>query len=249
MARISHSKRERLVLATVNVIVGTSGYSYKEWKGSFYPDDLPASKMLPFYASQFNTVEINNTFYRMPEAKTLAKWVGEVPDGFTFVLKAPQRITHQKKLAGAEDDVRYFWETAQSLGGKLGPILFQLPPFLRKDAARLREFIAIVPREAKIAFEFRHESWSDDEVRSILRERDAALCAADTDEVADPASVLIPTASWGYLRLRRTQYAPGDIASWAKRVKGHKWSDAYVFFKHEDEGKGPAFAKEFLANV
>lgn len=232
----------------MHVIVGTSGYSYKEWKGTFYPDDLPASKMLPFYASHFTTVEINNTFYRMPEAKTLAKWAGEVPDGFTFVLKAPQRITHQKKLAGAEEDVAYLFDAAKALGSKLGPILFQLPPYLRKDVARLRDFIAAVPGQAKIAFEFRHDSWSDDAVYQVLRDRDAALCAADTDEVADPAAVLIPTASWGYLRLRRTAYGEGEIAAWARRVEQQRWTDAYVFFKHEDEGKGPAFARQFLAS-
>ncbi len=233
----------------MHVIVGTSGYSYKEWKGSFYPDDLPASKMLPFYASHFTTVEINNTFYRMPDAKTLARWAGEVPDGFTFALKAPQRITHQKKLAGAEDDVRYFFEAARALGPKLGPILFQLPPYLRKDVPRLREFIAAVPREKKIAFEFRHDSWSDDAVHEALRDRDAALCAADTDEVTDPATVLVPTASWGYLRLRRTSYGQGDLAAWGRRVQQQRWSDAYVFFKHEEAGKGPAFAKQFLASL
>ncbi len=244
-----HASPERIYSRPVRVIVGTSGYSYKEWKGTFYPDDLPASKMLPFYASHFTTVEINNTFYRMPDPKTLAKWAGEVPDGFTFVLKAPQRITHQKKLAAAEDDVEYFFEAAKALGPKLGPILFQLPPYLRRDVQRLRDFIATVPREAKIAFEFRHESWSDEAVYEALRERDAALCAADTDEVADPATVLLPTASWGYLRLRRTSYGEGDLKAWGQRVLEQRWSDAYVFFKHEDEGKGPAFAREFLGNL
>ena len=230
----------------MRLIVGTSGYSYKEWKGTFYPDDLPAAKMLPFYAQHFGSVEINNTFYRMPEAKTLAKWETEVPDGFTFVLKAPQRITHQKRLVGAGDDVALLFEAAQSLGSKLGPVLFQLPPYSRKDALKLKEFINVLPRDKRVAFEFRNDTWFDDEVYSILRDRDAALCASDTDEVTDPEAIVHSTASWGYLRLRRTEYATGAIAAWRTRIERQPWSDAYVFFKHEDEGKGPIFAKEFL---
>ena len=226
--------------------VGTSGYSYKEWKGHFYPDDLPAAKMLAFYASQFGTVEINNTFYRMPEAKTLEKWRGEVPGSFVFVLKAPQRITHQKRLAGAEDDVNQFFDAAAALGSKLGPVLFQLPPFAKKDLAKLRDFLAVLPQHP-VAFEFRHPTWFDDEVFTTLADRNAALCASDTDEVVDPGALPISTASWGYLRLRRTQYADGDLAQWAKRVESQKWTDAYVFFKHEDEAKGPAFARTFIA--
>jgi uncharacterized protein YecE (DUF72 family) len=228
----------------MRVLVGTSGYSYKEWKGSFYPHDLPAAKFLPFYASHFDTVEINNTFYRMPEAKTVAKWAGEVPEKFVFVLKAPQRITHQKRLAGAGDDVRFFFEAAAELGPKLGPVLFQLPPFSRKDVPRLRDFLKVLPRHP-VAFEFRHETWFDGEVSSVLRDHDAALCVADTDEVADPGSLQMSTASWGYLRLRRTEYRDGEIERWAERVKQQPWSSAFVFFKHEDEGKGPAFARTF----
>lgn len=230
----------------VNVIVGTSGYSYKEWKGHFYPEDLPAAKMLRFYAVHFRAVEINNTFYRMPDAKTLTKWAGEVPEGFTFVLKAPQRITHQKKLDGVADEIRTFFEAAESLGVKLGPVLYQLPPYFRKDAARLRDFVERLPRSSRAAFEFRHASWEDDEIRGILRDAGAALCAADTDET--PATI-VPTASWGYLRLRRTEYAAGELAEWAARVAAQPWREAYVFFKHEDEAKGPRFAKEFLASV
>ena len=231
----------------MRLIVGTSGYSYKEWKGTFYPDDLPAAKMLPFYAEHFESVEINNTFYRMPESKTLLKWKSEAPDRFTFVLKAPQRITHQKKLHDAADDVRYFFEVAASLDEKLGPVLFQLPPYFRKDATRLREFIAVVPREARIGFEFRHQSWMDEEIFDILRGRDAALCASDTDEVSDPDALVVPTATWGYQRLRRTDYDDAQLRAWRERIAKQNWSDAYVFFKHEDEGKGPAFAKRFLA--
>ena len=231
----------------MRVIVGTSGYSYKEWKGTFYPADLPAAKMLPFYAGHFGSVEINNTFYRMPEEKTLTKWASEVPDDFTFVLKAPQRITHQKRLTGVEGDVRQFLEVSKVLGSKLGPLLFQLPPYQRKDTPKLREFLSLIPRETRIALEVRHDSWLADDVYDALREHDAALCLSDTDEVADPDALLVPTASWGYLRLRRTEY-PGDtLTEWARRVETQPWSDTYVFFKHEDEGKGPAFAKQFLS--
>jgi uncharacterized protein YecE (DUF72 family) len=233
----------------MRIRVGTSGYSYKEWKGTFYPDDLPAAKMLPYYAERFDSVEINNTFYRMPDAKMVAKWAEQVPDEFTFVLKAPQRITHQKKLTGAAEDVGYLFDAAASLGSKLGPVLFQLPPYLRKDAVKLREFVAVLPKDHKIAFEFRHESWCDDEIYNILRQRDIALCAADTDEVTDVDALVVPTASWGYMRLRRTEYAAGEIEAWAARVQRQAWSEAYVFFKHEDEGKGPRFAVEFRAQL
>ncbi len=231
----------------MNVLVGTSGYSYKEWKGTFYPENLPAAKMLSFYAGKFDTVEINNTFYRMPDAKTLEKWANEVPDRFVFILKAPQRITHQKRLADAGEEVRYFFEVTEVLGPKLGPVLFQLPPFARKDLPKLRDFLRILPPGRRFAFEFRHESWCTDDVYDELRRCDAALCAADTDEISDPENVLTPTASWGYLRLRRSEYSGDALQQWARRVEQQRWSDAFVFFKHEDEGKGPVFAKDFLA--
>jgi len=231
----------------MRVIVGTSGYSYKEWKGTFYPADLPAAKMLPFYAGHFGSVEINNTFYRMPEEKTLTKWASEVPDDFTFVLKAPQRITHQKRLSGVEADVRQFLDVSKVLGPKLGPLLFQLPPYQGKDTPKLRAFLSLIPPETRVALEVRHDSWLAHDVYDALREHDAALCLSDTDEVAEADALLVPTASWGYLRLRRTEY-PGDmLTEWARRVEAQPWSDTYVFFKHEDEGKGPAFAKQFLA--
>ena len=229
----------------MHIRVGTSGYSYKEWKGTFYPEDLPAAKMLPYYGERFDSVEINNTFYRMPDAKMVAKWGEQVPEAFTFALKAPQRITHQKKLTGAGDDVNLLFDAAEMLGPKLGPVLFQLPPYSRKDAVKLREFVNVLPPGRRVAFEFRHESWFDDEIYAILRQRDIALCAADTDEVTDVEALLVPTASWGYMRLRRTEYAAGEIEAWAARVQRQSWSDAYVFFKHEDEGKGPRFAVQF----
>ena len=230
----------------MHVRVGTSGFSYKEWKGTFYPADLPAAKMLSFYAGQFGTVEINNTFYRMPEETTLTKWASEVPDSFTFVLKAPQRITHQKKLAGIEDDVRHFLEVANVLGSRLGPLLFQLPPYQRKETGKLRDFLTLVPKTMRVALEVRHDSWLADDVYEALREHDVALCLSDTDEVADPDALIVQTASWGYLRLRRTEYPGLTLDDWAARVKRQPWSDAHVFFKHEDEGKGPDFARRVL---
>jgi uncharacterized protein YecE (DUF72 family) len=229
------------------VIVGTSGYSYKEWKGSFYPADLPAAKMLSFYATHFGSVEVNNTFYRMPDEKTVLKWASEVPDGFTFVLKAPQRITHHKRLVGAEDVVQYFLEVAAALGPKLGPLLFQLPPNLRKDTDKLRAFLTLIPRPYRVALEVRHDSWLEEDVYAVLRERDVALCLSDTDEVADPDTLIVKTASWGYMRLRRAEYSDEQLAAWSGRIDAQSWTDAYVFFKHEDEGKGPAFATRFLA--
>jgi uncharacterized protein YecE (DUF72 family) len=224
-------------------IVGTSGYSYKEWKGSFYPNDLPAAKMLSFYAERFRSVEINNTYYRMPKEETLAKWASEVPDGFTFVLKAPLWIMNPTRLGA----VRQFCEIAATLGEKLGPMLFRVQPGFPKDVDKLRAFLALVPREQRVVMEFRDESWIGDDVLDALREHDAALCASDTDEVADPDALLVATASWGYLRLRRTEYSDEQLAAWKRRIEAQSWSDAYVFFKHEDEGKGPVFAKRFLA--
>ncbi|HEY7514378.1 MAG TPA: DUF72 domain-containing protein [Vicinamibacteria bacterium] len=236
------------MLATMRVLVGTSGFGYKGWRPAFYPEDLPDSGMLGFYARRFGTVEINNTFYRMPTKTILSRWMGEVPEGFSFVLKAAQRITHQKRLsATAAEDLAHFFETASVLGPLLGPVLFQLPPFLKKDAARLRDFLALLPPGRRAAFEFRHASWFDDEIYDALRARGAALCSADTDESGDSGASVVPTASWGYLRLRRENYGEGDLATWAERVEAQPWEDAYVFFKHEEEGKAPRLAETFRA--
>jgi uncharacterized protein YecE (DUF72 family) len=229
----------------MKVHVGTSGFSYKEWKGSFYPADMKPEKMLRFYAGRFETVEINNTFYRMPNAKGLAQWAGEVGEAFRFVLKAPQRITHHKRLHGIEDDLSYFFTTAATLDARLGPVLFQLPPFLKKDAPALRDLLGRIPPGRRAAVEFRHASWFDEEVLECLRSANAALCAADTDD--DPLTGIVSTADWGYLRLRRGEYDAAALAAWAERVRAQTWSEAFVFFKHEDEGKGPAFAEAFKA--
>ncbi len=228
----------------MKISVGTSGYSYKEWKGSFYPADLPANKMLRFYAERFTTVEINNTFYRMPGAEMLLGWAEQVPEGFTFVLKAPQRITHMRRLKNAADDVAYLLKTSAALGDKRGPLLFQLPPFFRKDVACLSEFLALLPKTRPAAFEFRHASWFDDEVFGILRQHDAALCVADADSELEVP--FVSTAGWGYLRLRRPDYDDAALGDWIKRIEGQGWREAYVFFKHEDSGKGPQLAGRLM---
>ncbi len=231
----------------MKVRAGTSGYSYKEWKGNFYPKDLPASGMLAFYAKHFSTVEINNTFYRMPAAKMLLGWAEQVPDEFAFVLKAPRRITHDKRLKDVDEDMAYLVKTMAALGKKRGPVLFQSPPFFRKDIACLRDFLSLLSQECPAAMEFRHQSWFDDEVFSVLREHNAALCLADADnELEIP---FVSTAAWGYLRLRRPEYSDADLNEWAKRVTSQPWKDAFVFFKHEEAGKGPEFATRFLKIV
>jgi uncharacterized protein YecE (DUF72 family) len=228
----------------MKIRVGTSGYSYPEWKGNFYPSDLPASGMLRFYAERFSTVEINNTFYRMPAEKMLLGWSAQVPDKFVFVIKAPRRITHDKRLKNVEDDVAYLLKTMEVLGKKAGPLLFQLPPFFRKDLACLRDFLGLLPKECRAAMEFRHQSWFDDEVFSVLREHNAVLCLADAETELDVPFIV--TAAWGYLRLRRPDYSPADLADWSQRIQEQSWKEAFVFFKHEDAGKGPEFGTRLL---
>src|SRR5947209_7098274 len=203
--------------------VGTSGYSYKEWKGNFYPEDLPAKEMLSYYAKRLPAVEINNTFYRLPQASMIENWKEQVPARFRFSIKATQRITHIKRLNNAVDETRYLLATASLLEELLGVVLFQLPPNMKKDAERLRNFLLLLPSEARAAFEFRHESWFDDEVFALLRDRDCALVVSDT--VEKPLTQIISTAKWGYLRLRRTVYERVDLAEWMKRVTGQKWED------------------------
>ncbi len=228
----------------MKLFVGTSGYSYKEWKGSFYPKDLPDKQMLRYYGERFQTVEINNTFYRMPTETLLANWAKEVPEHFAFVLKASQRITHQQRLKGCEENVDYLLKTAAVLGNRLGPLLFQLPPNMKKDLPRLQGFLELVPKGTRAAFEFRNQTWFEEDVFAALREHNAALCIAEAE--GDLVVPFVSTADWGYLRLRMPDYADDELKTWGKRVKEQPWREAFVFFKHEDEGKGPKMAQRFL---
>lgn len=228
----------------MHFFVGTSGYSYKGWKGGFYPEKLPQKEMLSYYAQRFSTVEINNTFYRMPKQSVLESWAQQVPESFRFVLKAPQTITHRKRLAGAEEATDYFLRAASALLGRQGPILFQLPPNLKKDLRRLESFLELVSGRGASAFEFRHASWLDDGVFDVLRANSCALCVADTDE--NPVNNLISTADWGYVRLRSEGYSDQQLAQWIEKIRLQGWNEAYVFFKHEDTGTAPKLAARFL---
>ena len=231
----------------MRIRVGTSGWSYKGWKGSFYPSDMAADDMLRHYATRLPTVEINNSFYRIPREKVLMDWAAQVPPEFSFALKASRRITHINRLSTDDDSLAYFMRTVNVLGDRLGPTLFQCPPSLRLDLERLRTFLALVPRTWRAALEFRHASWFTDEVYQLLREHDAALVAAEEDEDATP---LVPTASWGYIRLRRTLYQPAELEAWASRIQSQPWSEAYVFLKHDEEGgTGPEAATALAAMV
>ena len=228
----------------MNLYVGTSGYSYKEWKGPFYPEDLPDKQMLHYYGERFRSVEINNTFYRLPKESMLQSWAEQVPAEFRFVLKAPQKITHQKRLKDAASEVEYLFRVATVLGSHTGAVLFQLPPYLRKNLPTLQNFLSILPADRAVAFEFRHSSWFDEEIFNCLREHNCALCMAEMDETE--CSNLIPTATWGYVRLRRSEYSRADLLNWKERILSQQWDHAYIFFKHEDEGIGPRLAGEFL---
>ena len=226
--------------------VGTSGYNYPEWKGSFYPEKFPAAKMLPYYAERFTTVEINYTFYRIPNEKILAGWDRETPPGFRLTLKAPKRITHIARLHDCADLLQYFQKTAATLGDKLGAILFQLPPYFRKDLGVLDEFLRALAPGTCAAFEFRHASWMDAEVFALLKSANLALCVADSEKFSTPVEI---TASYAYFRLRDEGYTAADLERWAGVIRAStaQCRDVFVYFKHEESGKGPQFAKTLLA--
>jgi uncharacterized protein YecE (DUF72 family) len=224
---------------------GTSGFSYAPWRGAFYPQDLPASRWLGYYAGRLPAVEINNTFYRLPKASVLAGWAEQVPDDFRFAIKASRRITHIERLGAVEDETNYLIDTLGALGAKLGCVLFQLPPNLKLDLEKLERFLALLGGRVPAAFEFRHPSWRDASVHGLLRAHSAALCAADVDD--EPAPELVATAPLAYVRLRRERYAPGDLAEWVAKLRARAARDTYVFFKHEDAGVGPRLAAELLA--
>jgi uncharacterized protein YecE (DUF72 family) len=228
--------------------IGTSGYNYSEWKGSFYPANLPAAKMLRFYADRFPTVEINYTFYRMPNERLVEGWAAATPSPYKLTLKAPRRITHDSRLRNCGPLVAGFCRVAGALGGKLGALLFQLPPTLRKDIGLLEAFLDELPPKAPAAFEFRHLSWFEEDVFERLRGRGLALCVADSEKMSTPVRV---TADYAYFRLRDEGYTPADIARWAEviRTETARCRDVFVYFKHEEQGKGPEFAKRLMADL
>jgi uncharacterized protein YecE (DUF72 family) len=231
----------------MSIWVGTSGFQYAEWKGSFYPEDLPLKKMLPFYAQNFSTTEINYSFRQIPSQKTLTNWAEATPAEFKFAFKAPQKVTHFARLKDCEDTLRFFASAISFLETKLGPVLFQLPPQFAKDAERLRIFLGSMPSSIKAAFEFRDTSWFDDEIFKILGDHNAALCIAETEKLSTPQ---VATAGFGYIRLRREDFTPEQIKTWAGFVKTQtKRKDTFVYFKHEEGGLGPKFGKRMLAEL
>jgi len=229
----------------MTLYVGTSGYSYKEWKGSFYPEKIPAKDMLRYYSERLSTVEINATFYRMPQASMLENWKQQVPGSFRFALKASQRITHFKRLKETDEETKYFLDTAAAvLAEQLGVVLFQLPPNMKKDLPRLETFLTLLPPTTPAAFEFRHPTWFDDDVLDLLRSQNRPLVVSDTDDL--PTTHIDKTADWGYLRLRRVNYSEENLVEWAARIRDQNWKETFLFFKHEDAGTGPRLAAQFL---
>jgi uncharacterized protein YecE (DUF72 family) len=231
----------------LRLLAGTSGWSYDAWSGPFYPAELKARDRLAFYAAQLPAVEVNNTFYRMPKRSVLEGWAAQVPETFRFALKASQRITHHKRLRDAGDEVGYLLQTTEALGPRLGALLFQLPPNLKLDLERFDAFLDLLPEGPRAAFEFRHPSWSDAAVHERLRARGFAWVVADVEEAAAPP--LVATAPWGYLRLRRPGYAAADLDAWLERLRAAGLQEAFVFFKHEDEGAAPRLAAQLLARA
>lgn len=229
-------------MTEAKLVAGASGYSFKEWKGSFYPADMKPDGMLAYYAARLPTVEINNTFYQMPKAAVLENWAAATPEGFRFAVKASRRITHQARIKGeaAADSVAYLYKNLAVLGAKRGPVLFQLPPFLKKDLPRLEEFLKILPEGHQAAFEFRNDSWFADEVYDALKRAGAALCLSEREDNAPPP--LVQTASWGYVRLRLELYSDSDLRQWADRLAATAWNTTYVYFMHEPTAPGYAQA-------
>lgn len=228
--------------------VGTSGFSYPEWKGVFYPADLRADQMLSFYAKTFATVEINNTFYRYPKDETLRQWAAMVPRGFRFSIKAHRRITHEKRLGDIDGDVGFLFERMQALGDRLGPLLFQLPPSLRCDLVLLEAFLLALRPRAQAVIEFRHASWRQDRVYAMLDEHQASLCAAETDDEAQPRELVGPIS---YLRLHRSRYTPDDlqdVAGWIRQRLSEK-RDVYAYFTHEEGAPAHDYARALTGLV
>lgn len=225
--------------------VGTSGYSYKEWKGSFYPETIPAKDMLAYYASRLHAVELNNTFYRMPQPSMIESWKAQVPANFRFSVKAPQSITHFRRLKDAAPQTRLMIKTVSALEDRLGAVIFRLPDDFKKDLGRLEKFLKKLPAGVPVTFDFRHTTWFDNDVLALLRSQNRALCVSDADVMC--ADDIVKTADWGYLRLRRERYSDAVLKKWIKRVRAQDWKTTFVFFKHEDEGTGPKLATRFVA--
>ncbi|MEO6235911.1 MAG: DUF72 domain-containing protein [Vicinamibacterales bacterium] len=232
-------------MSGMQYLVGTSGYNYPEWRGSFYPEKFSTAKMLAYYAARFNTVEVNYTFYRIPTVALLEGWSAGTPEGFVFTLKAPRRITHDAKLQRVEDLTLTFCKTATTLGSKLGILLFQLPPTFKRDDVVFGAFLATIPDGTRAAFEFRHPSWHDETVFDALRRRNLALCVADSEKLSTP---VVPTADYTYFRLRDEGYQAADIERWARVIQSHEAPrGAHVYFKHEEQGKGPELAQQLVS--
>ena len=229
------------------LLAGASGYSFKEWKGSFYPQTIKPDRMLEFYSARLPTVEINNTFYQMPKTAVLENWARSTPESFRFAIKASRRITHMSRLKAdtAADSVKYLYRNLEVLGPKRGPVLYQLPPFLKKDLPRLAEFLALLPAGHAAAFEFRNESWFVDDVYDALKRGGAALCLSEREDNAPPP--LVETATWGYVRLRLETYSDDDLAQWARRLTETGWREIYAYFMHEPTA--PAYAQTLMGFV
>lgn len=229
----------------MTLYAGTSGYSYKEWKGSFYPEKMSPKDMLSYYASHLHAVELNNTFYRLPQRSMIETWKSQVPENFRFSVKASKLITHFKRLKDAARETRLMLDTISALEDRLGAVIFRLPEDMKKDIKRLEAFLKVLPPDTPAVFDFRHPTWFDDEVLALLRSQNRVFCVSDIEDLPD--NYTYKTAAWGYVRLRRVQYSQSDLVEWSKRIRAQKWKDTYVFFKHEDEGTGPKLAARFLA--
>jgi uncharacterized protein YecE (DUF72 family) len=229
----------------VRLLAGTSGFAFKEWKGVFYPPDLGDDAWLGYYASRFPTVEINNTFYRLPKENVLREWATQVPEQFTFAIKASMRITHYARLKpDAAVPLDFLLRNTAAMADRMGPILFQLPPNMEKDLQRLKGFLGLLPPRRRFTMEFRHDSWFDEDVFAALREHDVALCVAEQEDFKCPVQA---TASWGYLRLHRLDYDAAALGEWARCLSAQPWSDTYVYFKHDEGvGSGPPAVDAFL---
>lgn len=228
----------------MTLYIGTSGYSYKEWKGSFYPEKISSKEMLSYYASRLHAVELNNTFYRMPQPTMIESWKAQVPENFRFSVKAPQVITHFRRLKDAGPQTRIMLKTVAALEDRLGAVIFRLPEDMKKDLKRLETFLKVLPADTRAVFDFRHPTWFDDEVVALLKSQNRVFCVSDIEDL--PESYAYKTADWGYVRLRRVKYTKAELVKWSKLIKAQNWKDTYVFFKHEDEGTGPKLAAQFL---